>query len=128
MRCSHCGICCEKTEMMLSSEDIERLEKAGCNKQLFLRFDKHGFARLRNNHGFCVFYDVDKSRCKIYRHRPSGCRIYPVIYSERDGIIVDDLCPMKNTISRKELKKNGEKVMELLQRIYKETALRNMNT
>lgn len=29
VRCSNCGICCERTEMELSSEDVERLEGAG---------------------------------------------------------------------------------------------------
>ncbi|MFW9986574.1 MAG: YkgJ family cysteine cluster protein [Candidatus Odinarchaeota archaeon] len=55
MRCSHCGICCENTEMMLSNADVERLEKAGYTRQKFMRYDNHGFARLRNCQGFCVF-------------------------------------------------------------------------
>ena len=127
MRCSHCGICCEKTGMMLSNADVERLEKVGYNRQKFIRYDKHGFARLRNCHGFCVFYDVVKCRCKIYKHRPLGCRIYPIIYSEQDGIIVDDLCPMKNTVSKIELKRKGKKVIELLQRLDNEANSRARN-
>jgi len=69
MRCSHCGICCEKTGVLLSNADVERLEKVGYNRQKFTRYDKHGFARLRNCHGFCVFYDVVNCRCKIYKYR-----------------------------------------------------------
>jgi len=123
MRCSHCGICCEETEMLLSNADIERLERVGHNKQRFVRYDRHGFARLRSHNGFCVFYDVAKRRCKIYRHRPLGCWIYPVIYKEQEGIAVDDLCPMKNTISEIELKRKGKRVMKLLQRIDREAIL-----
>jgi hypothetical protein len=112
--------------MMLSDADIKRLERAGYNRQKFVSYDKHGFARLKNRRGFCVFYDVEKCRCKIYEHRPSGCRIYPVIYSEKEGIVVDDLCPMKNTVSETELKRKGKKVIELLQRIDNEaTSHRN---
>jgi len=125
MRCSHCGVCCEKTEMLLSDADIERLERARYNRQKFMRYDKHGFARLRNRHGFCVFYDSVKRRCRIYRQRPWGCRIYPVIYSEQEGIVVDDLCPMKNTVSEMELKRKGKKVMELLQRMDNEATHRS---
>jgi Fe-S-cluster containining protein len=126
MRCSHCGLCCEKTEMLLSSADVERLERAGYDRQKFIRSDKHGYVRLKNRRGFCVFYDVEKCCCKIYGHRPLGCRIYPVIYSELEGIVVDDLCPMKNTISESELKKKGKEVMELIQRIDSEaTSHRN---
>ena len=126
MRCSHCGVCCKKTEMMLSNTDIERLERVGYNRQKFVRYDRHGFARLKNRQEFCVFYDVEKRRCKIYEHRPLGCRIYPAIYSEQEGVIVDDLCPMKNTVSEIELKRKGKKVKELLQRIDNEaTSHRN---
>jgi hypothetical protein len=48
-----------------------------------------------------------------------------VIYSEEEGIIVDELCPMKNTISKMELRTKGKKVMKLLQIIDSETASRN---
>jgi len=124
MRCSHCGVCCEKTEMLLSNADIERLERLGYDRQKFVRYDRHGFARLKNRHGLCVFYDVEKCRCQIYRHRPLGCRIYPVIYSEQEGIVVDDLCPMQNTVSKIELKREGKKLMELLQNIDNEAHAR----
>lgn len=128
MYCSHCGICCEKTEMMLSNADVERLEKVGYNRQEFVRYDRHGFVRLKNSHGSCVFYDPEKCRCKIYEHRPLGCRIYPVIYSQKEGTVVDDLCPMKNTVSRIELKRKGEKVIDLLQRIDDEVTSRRNHT
>ncbi len=124
MHCSHCGVCCEKTEMLLSNADIERLERLNHDRQKFVRYDRHGFARLKNCHGLCVFYDVEKCRCKIYRHRPLGCQIYPVVYSEQEGIVGDDLCPMKDTISEIELKRKGKKLMKLLQRIDNEAHVR----
>jgi Fe-S-cluster containining protein len=93
MHCSHCGLCCKKTEMPLSNIDIERLKRTGYDRKKFVRSDKHGYVRLNNRRGFCVFYDAEKHRCNIYRHRPSGCRLYPVIYSEEEGIVADDLCP-----------------------------------
>jgi len=114
--------------MLLSSGDVERLERAGYDRQKFLCHDSNGFVRLKNRRGFCVFYDVEKCRCKIYRHRPLGCQIYPVIYSELEGIVVDDLCPMKNTISKSELKRKGKKVMELIQRIDSEATSRRNGT
>jgi len=120
MRCSHCGICCEKTEMMLSNVDIERLEKEGYSRQKFMRSDKYGFSRLKNRGGYCIFFNVEKRRCKVYKYRPLGCRIYPVIYNEQEGIVTDDLCPMRKTISQKELKRKGKKLIELLQRIDEE--------
>jgi Fe-S-cluster containining protein len=124
MHCTHCGICCEKTEMLLSNTDIERLEESGYYRQKFVQYDRHGIAKLKNRRGFCVFYDVEKCRCKIYKHRPLGCRIYPVIYSEQEGIVVDDLCPMRNTVSKIELRGKGKKLIELLQRLDNEAHAR----
>jgi len=128
MHCSHCGLCCQKTEMPLTNADVKRLEKAGYDRKKFVRSDKHGYVRLKNRRGFCIFYDAEKHRCKIYKHRPSGCRVYPVIYSALEGIvIVDDLCSMKNTISQSELKTKGKKVMKLIETMDNE-ATSNKNT
>ena len=124
MRCSHCGLCCEKTEMLLSKADIERLEEIGYERQDFVRYDREGLAKLRNCRDYCVFYDVEKRRCKVHRHRPLGCRIYPIIYSEEIGIIVDDICPMKATVTEVELEKKGKEVMKLLKRIDAEAESR----
>ena len=127
MRCSHCGICCEETEMPLSEKDVRLLEKAACKRERFVRYDKHGFALLQNRRGHCVFYDVERRRCKAYKSRPLGCRLYPVVYSEGNVAIVDELCPMGRTVSRAELRKKGEKVGELLRRIELEASGRIMS-
>jgi hypothetical protein len=110
--------------MMLSNVDIKRLVGMGYDRQKFVRQDRHGFIRLRNRRGFCVFYDVERGRCGIYKHRPLGCRVYPVIYSEQEGIVVDDLCPMKSTVSKIELDGEGKKLMKLLERIDAEVSCR----
>jgi hypothetical protein len=120
MRCSHCGKCCEETEMLLSEADMKRLEKAGYDARRFARQDKHGYVRLRNCHGFCVFYDVERRRCRVYRHRPLGCRVYPVIFGEEEGVILDDICPVRETVSRVELERKGKTVVRLLRRIDRE--------
>jgi Fe-S-cluster containining protein len=122
MRCSHCGICCQETSMPLSEKDMRLLEKRGRRREKFVRYDKHGFALLRNRKGYCVFYDVERRRCKAYKTRPLGCRLYPVVCTEDDVAIVDDLCPMGRTVSKAELGKKGEKVGELLRRIELEAA------
>ena len=53
-------------------------------------------------------------------YRPLGCRVYPIIYSVDEGIVVDDLCPMQHTVTGSELKKKGRIVTRLLQRIDSE--------
>jgi Fe-S-cluster containining protein len=110
--------------MLLSNADIELLEETGHDRQEFVRYDKKGYARLRNRNGCCVFYDSAKRRCKVHERRPLGCRIYPVVYSEEDGVIADDLCPEKNTLSPDELERKGMKVVKLLDRIDSEAEAR----
>jgi Fe-S-cluster containining protein len=103
--------------MLLSNADLKRLDKAGRMRREYARYDRHGFVRLRNRQGFCVFYDTAGQRCGAYEYRPSGCRVYPIMYVEREGIRVDDLCPMKDTVTPTELRRKGREVVRLLQKI-----------
>jgi uncharacterized protein len=124
MRCSHCGICCTETEMLLSKKDIALLEKQGFDTKFFVKFDRLGFAQLKNMDGYCVFYNRIKQRCRVYISRPSGCRLYPVILDEETGTILDDICPERNTITEVEKSLKGRKVVNLLDKIDREAANR----
>jgi Fe-S-cluster containining protein len=103
--------------MLLSSTDIERLERKGYGRDFFVRFDSEGYATLRNYRGCCVFYDAEKKRCKVRALRPLGCRIYPVIYDEAKGIVVDSICPSQSSVTEKQKAKGGKKVLKLLETI-----------
>jgi len=124
MRCSNCGICCTETEMLLSQKDIRRLEKRGFSKNYFAKFDRQGFAQLKNREGYCVFYDYKKCQCSVYLDRPSGCRVYPVILDEESGIVLDNICDSRNSISENEKKLKGKRVIKLLERIDNEALIR----
>jgi len=124
MRCLRCGVCCRETEMLLSENDIERLEGKGYDRVFFVRFDSEGYATLRNYRGYCVFYDAEKSCCRVRAHRPLGCRIYPVIYDEDKGIVVDPICPSRSSVTEKQKAKRGEKVLKLLKTIDTEAKRR----
>lgn len=110
--------------MLLADEDIERLERKGYSKQFFTRFDGKGYATLRNQQGCCVFYDAENQRCKVYADRPLGCRIYPVMYDEEKGIVVDAICHAKDTVTEKQKAKRGKKVLKLLEKIDAEATER----
>lgn len=114
MRCNHCGKCCEETEMELSNKDIEQLEEMGYVQEEFTVIDEDGQTRLKNLGKWCYFYDATKKRCRVYAKRPTGCYIYPVVYSVNRGIIIDKLCPRGKTISERELKRKGRKLINLL--------------
>ena len=114
MRCSRCGTCCQETDMMLSTKDIKRLEEKGYAKDFFVRFDKEGYSLLRNHQGYCVFYGVKEHCCNVYADRPAGCRVYPVIYDEEKGIIIDNICRAQMTITEEEKTTRGRKVRRLL--------------
>jgi uncharacterized protein len=115
MNCSNCGVCCTETEMLLCKKDIKSLEKRGFSKSQFVNFDKNGYALLKNRDGYCFFYDLKNRKCSVYQDRPAGCRVYPVILDEETGIILDDICQSKSTITLKEKKIKGKKVIRLLE-------------
>jgi Fe-S-cluster containining protein len=120
VRCSNCGICCEETMMELSREDIKRLEENGYHLEEFAVINGGG-TRLRNIDGFCYFYSRADKKCKIYEKRPMGCYLYPVVYLENEGAIVDELCPMGQTISEHELRIKSKILNELLKKIENES-------
>jgi Fe-S-cluster containining protein len=124
MDCSNCGVCCTETEMLLSKKDIKRLMDRGYSQKQFVRFDKQGYATLKNRDGYCVFYDLKNSKCSEYENRPSGCRVYPVIVDEDVGIILDTICESRGTISEQEKTVKGNRVVKLLEIIDAEAAER----
>jgi len=121
VRCSNCGICCEETMMELSSEDIERLEEMGYRLEEFAVIDD-GVTRLRNIDGYCYFYSRADMKCQVYEKRPMGCYLYPVVYLENEGAMVDELCPMGQTISEQELRTKGKILGKLLKKMENESA------
>ena len=120
MQCSNCGKCCEGTEMLLSKEDVKRLERLGFSREDFTASDVDGLTRLRNAGGWCYFYDPEEKKCKVYEYRPLGCFIYPVVYSNDEGVITDDFCPMNRTISKRELETKGQLLLKHLKKIMSE--------
>ena len=113
MRCSHCGKCCEETEMELCDADISRLKGRDYDEGDFCSTSKDGIRRLRNVDGHCFFYDGQKKRCREYAHRPLGCAIYPVIISD-DEIAIDSLCPEAGSLTKKEVESKGRRLLRLL--------------
>jgi Fe-S-cluster containining protein len=110
--------------MLLSKNDIKRLEERGYRQSKFVRYDKQGYATLKNRDGYCVFYDQTKRRCSEYIDRPSGCKVYPVIVDEEKGIILDSICESRNTIVEQEKMVKGKRVIELLKVIDAEAEKR----
>jgi Fe-S-cluster containining protein len=117
MRCSNCGVCCTETEMFLAEKDIENLMDKGFRKSFFVKINKEGYAQLRNLKGYCVFYDDKNHRCSVYADRPAGCRVYPVIVDDEKGIVLDDICQSRGTITDREKRMKGKRVTKLLERI-----------
>ncbi|MFX1341008.1 MAG: YkgJ family cysteine cluster protein [Promethearchaeota archaeon] len=116
-KCENCGKCCIETEMLLSQQDIDSIIKNTANiftKEQFAFTNNEGFFQLKNNEGYCFFFDRFSKICKIYEYRPQGCRFYPLIYDfQKQKCVLDKDCPRKelfyhnikdNTSNCKELK------------------------
>ena len=107
--------------MLLSEADIERIEKLGYLRNSFVEVDKDDFARLKNINGHCVFLDPKSNLCRIYPHRPLGCKLYPVIYDlNKNKCIVDRFCPMWHTVTKREKTQACRILKKLIEKIFEE--------
>ncbi len=105
--------------MELSNKDIEKLERMGYRREEFTVMN-NGVTQLRNVGGWCYFYSPVEKRCRVYGERPLGCRLYPVVYVVNEGMMVDELCPMEQMISKQELRRKGKILENLLKKIDNE--------
>jgi len=94
--------------MPLSSSDIVRINGLGFSENSYM-VKKNGNRQLKNQTGRCVFHNGQQ--CTIYKHRPEGCQLYPVIFNEDMGeAVLDSYCPhneefqLTPNISRKVIK------------------------
>ena len=124
MECLECGDCCLETEMLLSKKDIDRLEKKGFKTKYFSRQNNEGYIVLKNRKGHCIFFDPEQKKCNIYEDRPLGCRLYPIIFDDMKGIIVDTLCPANSKWTENRKTQRGKKVIKLLKKIDSEAKQR----
>ncbi len=103
--------------MPLTEEDIATIESLGFRREDFV-IVVDGIPRLRNVNGRCYFLD-ESNRCRIYEHRPIGCRIYPVVLDVETGrAVVDDICPKKDSVSGRDLKRAEAILRKLVRKIY----------
>ncbi len=98
--------------MPLTEEDIRRIESLGYRREEFSI--SNGIVRLRNVNGKCYFLD-DGNRCRIYEHRPEGCRLYPAVF-DGEKVVVDRVCPKWREVVVGESAKR--RLMKLIERIY----------
>lgn len=89
-----CSKCCHETEMILSQEDLARIEEVGHDRKDFIlggKATREGFWQLKNVNGKCYF--LKDGKCSIYSIRPRGCRLYPLIKTlDTNEIVIDDDC------------------------------------
>lgn len=93
-----CIQCCKETKMLLSDNDINRIKKLGYTYDFFVEKNK-GWLQLKNKEGLCVFHNGIK--CSIYKNRPEGCQLYPIIYDKDNNCaILDKECPYRTKFLR----------------------------
>ena len=104
--CERCGACCEQI-VLLTDSDIRHITDLGYSEEDFVmrspfRKDKgKKCIKLVNNKCFFLENADGKVFCKIYRHRPKTCRIYPFFSKE-----IEDCKPRDYYFFRAIKKKN----------------------
>jgi len=114
-----CAKCCKNTNMFLSLSDINRISSQGFNQKDFCFKNEEGFFQLKNISGECFF--LKDNKCQIYDIRPTGCRFYPIIFDlDKNKAVLDDECPLVDTISEKTLKNFENDLRKFVTKILKE--------
>lgn len=89
-----CIQCCLETNMILSYQDIDRIKRLGFDINFFVT-ERDGWLQLKNQDGRCVFHN--NIMCTIYKDRPDGCKLYPIIYDkDKKHAIFDKDCLQKD--------------------------------
>ena len=118
-----CIRCCIETNMVLSYNDIENIQKMGYDHQFFVS-ERKGWLQLQNNNGRCVFHNG--TRCTIYDNRPEGCTLYPVVYNtDANSAILDNECPQKQYFSLSKAK--SQQLDNLISQLEKERTERRQS-
>jgi len=81
--CKRCGFCCQgESTVSLSSQEQENIARyLGLSLQEFLTrytIKKDKRVEMKTINGHCIFYDEEKSLCKIHSVKPSACRQWPL--------------------------------------------------
>jgi uncharacterized protein len=115
-----CIQCCIETNMLLSYHDIEKIQEMGYDPQFFV-LERNGWLQLKNHKGRCVFHNG--MRCTIYKQRPEGCTLYPVVYDKDNNCAtIDQECPQKQSFF---IKKNvGSTLITLISTLQRERTRR----
>ena len=108
-----CAACCYDTEMPLTEEDAQRLEKLGHERARFSRIDPgdnvlylqtvpraegmtdagRSDADIKAGKPGRPCYFLKDNRCSVYADRPAGCRIYPFVMTPEGRLMRDADCP-----------------------------------
>ena len=112
-RNNHCIKCCQETRMPLTNKDIERITSIGFKTKFFIK-SRNGWLQLKNKDGRCTFNNG--LMCLIYKNRPEGCKLYPIIYDKDNNCaILDEECPYRTKfLINNSLRK---KLFNLVQRV-----------
>ncbi len=94
----NCSLCCYDIEMILTNDDLARLQTARPGEDFWFQADD-GYIQLRTQridtaHGQpCHF--LEDGRCSVWADRPEGCRLYPAVWDDsiRAATLDADYCP-----------------------------------
>ncbi len=86
-RCMHCCFFTTPNEYPIVTEpEVERLKELSKRFNVKLLF-KHlgGIFYLWIISGFCPFYDVSSSSCRIHDKKPASCSMFPLLVNIKTG-------------------------------------------
>lgn len=123
--CLLCAKCCEQTQMLLSTTDLDRIEKETKQTRRQFSYLRDGYFYIKNRGQYCIFLNPAAKKCSIYDIRPQGCRFYPIIFDPYlNCAVVDKDCTNRDKIPQEMTLENLAELREFILLLEKERRMR----
>lgn len=116
--CFECeGQCCKIGGVIATEHEVDAIIQNGYPNH-FERLSNDVYGIRWGEDGICTYFE--NNECSIHSVRPLGCRMFPVVQTSSDDIILVE-CPLSTQLSHDELIKRKEILRQRPQYIARES-------
>lgn len=116
--CAECGShCCKLGGVVATRNEVDAILAEGY-PNYFIRLSDEVYGVEWGDDGHCPY--LDQSKCSIYSVRPLGCRMFPVVQTQRGNIVLVQ-CPLGSQLSDQEISRRKRLLIDRPEYILRES-------
>ena len=116
--CAECDShCCKLGGVVATRNEVDAVLAAGY-PNYFMRLSEEVYGTEWSDDGHCPY--LEQSKCSIYSVRPLGCRMFPVVQTQRGDIVLIH-CPLRSQLSDQEISRRKKLLMDRPEYILRES-------